>query len=149
MKNVAILGICVLVGIFLSFFLTSGILVRWEQIPSPSQYESEVFASEQNTHSPTEMKQSCAYSTIEFSIFSNTPKDPIECVQIIKNYGDGYGRFAYVRDREGNIWNWSYISSMSATISGICWPIIGFIIGIIIINIRRSEKTHINADDSW
>jgi hypothetical protein len=148
MKNVAILGICVLVGIFISYFLTSGILVRWQQVSSPSEYEAEVISKEEITNNPTEMKQSCDHSMIEFSIFSNTPKDPIDCVQIIKNYGDGYGRLAYVRDIDGNIWGWSYISSMSDSISGICWPIIGLIIGIIIINIRRSEKMHINADDS-
>lgn len=148
MKTVTILGICILVGIFISYFLTSGILVRWQQASSPSEYEAEVFASEQNTHSPTEMKQLCDYSTIEFSIFSNSPKDPIECVQIGNNYPDGYGRSTYARDRQGNIWMWSYISSMSDSITAICWPIIGLVIGIIIINIRQSEKKAVISGDS-
>jgi len=118
-------------GIVFSILYTSGYFERWEKLSSPSTDISDKFSAVQQQDSfLIQITNPCDYSEPEFSILSNSPKNKIDCVQIKHNYPDGQSRETYVRDSNGNIWQWSYLSYFGFN-EVVCLPGYGLIIGLV------------------
>ena len=86
----------------------------------------------------------CDYSEPEFSFFSNSPKDIEDCLQIRTHYPEGYGQETFVRDSNGNIWEWSYLAYFGLN-ELLCYPSYGLLIGLVIA-IATKELTKIQKE---
>ena len=129
-------------GIVFSNVTTSGYFERWKISHLPQDYIVTRFAEAQNT--PLIVTKPCDYSEPEFSIFTNSPKNIEDCLQIKILYPEGEGRDTFVRDSNGNIWEWSYLSYFGLN-ELVCYPSYGLLIGLVIA-IATKELTKIQNE---
>lgn len=139
-KLIAIVFIPVLVGFLASTVYSSGILVRWKLVSSPTAEELGYFSTTINPDGYPEAIQSCDYSMVEFSVLSNKPNDIKDCIQSTYYNIDGNERTTLVRDNAGLVWKWSYLSTAIKLMGNVFWPIVGLIIGVISMFIIRGSK---------
>lgn len=99
-----------LAGLFLAIGLlnisTQGYFEWWKKASFDSQKFSEYFSATDETHYPNgaDVKENCNYSSPEFSKFSNSPNNIVDCAQFIVLYPEGTLRYVFARDDDGNIW---------------------------------------------
>jgi hypothetical protein len=135
-----------LIGFFLAYgivYVTEfGYLERWRKITSPSENIYGYFLATDNTQNHQGgliITNPCDYSKPEFSFISNFPKNISKCVQVTTLYPEGESRNTYVYDRNGTVWEWSYLVYVDLG-AMICWPFIGLLIGVLIAIITRKPK---------
>jgi hypothetical protein len=162
-KIMAIGAIGFLLGLGLWYFSYSGASQSWEKLPAAPQAVSALIPAEQpflfiktsdgsiysysgqqnegwlkdtapeNLGFPYEVTQPCDFSSPEFSLLAKPPKNIKDCFQEKNNAADGYIQDAYVLDRDGSVWEWSYIySSFSDLPRCVCIPSTGFLLGLLI-----------------
>jgi hypothetical protein len=135
------------IGLFLGYVFwnltESGYFQRWEKLSPPPQNIPEYFSlgEEQSSPSPIKIIKPCDYSFPEFSILSNSPQNMVDCVQRSEMYPDGYGRFASVLDGDGNVWQWTYITTAYDSLgSMLCWSGLGLLFGVIIAIVAKKPN---------
>ncbi len=139
-KLIAIVFVPVLVGFLASSVYSSGILVRWKLVSSPTAEELGLFSATKNPDGYPDAIQACDYSMVEFSILSNKPNDIADCIQATYYNIDGNERISLVRDNAGIIWKWSFLSTAIKQMGNVFWPVVGLIIGVISMLIIRGSK---------
>ena len=85
----------------------------------------------------------CVYSSPEFFFLANAPRNIVDCIQLVTPYPDGYGRSAYVLDKDGTLWEWSHLTGAYSNLFLVYFlPGIGIIVGLVvgIIWVRRSHN---------
>jgi hypothetical protein len=89
----------------------------------------------------TRITRPCDLSSSEFRNIKINPENIIDCIQGVTQYPEGIGRYTYVLDINGNIWEWSYIFAGSDTLYALfapyCCSSLGIILGVIIFSKKR------------
>jgi hypothetical protein len=129
-------------GIVFSNVITSGYFERWKVSHLPQDYIVTRFVEAQNTN--LIVTKPCDYSEPEFFIFTNSPKNIEDCLQIKMLYPEGEGRETFVRDSNGNIWEWSHVSHFQLN-ELVCYPFSGLLIGLVIA-VATKELTKIQNE---
>jgi hypothetical protein len=80
------------------------------------------FSSDVNIH--------CDMSSPEFTFLSNYPTNIKSCIQEKVIYMDGFMRYAFILDSNGNIWQWNLTRTPDSLINLIWFSCIGIIIGL-------------------
>ncbi len=82
---------------------------------------------------PFEITRPCKFSSPEFSFLVKHPQNLADCLQLNISYPDGSGRYTFVLDRNGYLWDWSIVDDNYGTLLGILWyPGSGFFTGLLL-----------------
>jgi hypothetical protein len=87
-------------------------------------------------HAPQEVRfpewpgKPCDFASPEFSLLTNRPWLVRACFQSATTYPDGYGRFAYVLDQTGDVWEWSHTTGgLGYEVWPFCFVSLGVVMG--------------------
>ena len=147
-KIIAFGAIGLFLGLGLSSIIESGYFQPWKKLSAPPPNMSAYFSvgEEQNSPTPVKITKPCDFSSPEFSLLSNSPKNIVDCIQRSEVYPDGYGRFASVLDSDGNVWEWAHVVTASDSLSSmICLPSLGLLIGVVIALLAKRQNGIKNA----
>jgi hypothetical protein len=121
--------------------ISNGNTYRYENWHSQGWVEA-VVPKESN---PFEVIKPCNYSSPEFTFLSEYPHNINECIQVKVMYADGFIRYTFILDKDGNIWQWDLTrtpDSLFRLISLSCVGVLfGVIIGLISVNFIHQNKT--------
>jgi hypothetical protein len=151
MRIVKIIGfgaIGLFIGLGLLNIIESGYFQRWKKLSTPPHNVSEYFSTdkEKNSPSPVKITKPCDYLSPEFSILSNSPQNIVDCIQRSEIYPDGYGRFVFVLDNNGSVWEWAHVVTAYDSLStGVCLPGSGLFIGVAIALLANRQNGRNNA----
>ncbi len=162
-----------MIGYGLTWAVSNGYFQTWRQLPSPPAKATALLttvresiyiqAANGQTYRCTEwmdecwirepapatlpdfdaVTRPCVSSAPEFFLFASAPRNAADCLQMTISYPDGYGRSAYILDRDGKIWTWTHIASAYMNfIVAYVFPGLGVIVGLVIgiIWAKRSRK---------
>ncbi len=137
-----------IIGIFLGIGLfhldDSGYFQHWQRLLAAPANISDIFSPEspQYDYPHVQYTKPCNYSSPEFSILANPPKNIVDCIQESEMYADGGTRSAQVIDRSENIWEWSHFTyAYDEQTKMILLPVFGCAIGIVIaLFITKQQK---------
>jgi hypothetical protein len=134
-KTLVLAFVGLFIGLGLAVLSQDGYLQRWEKLNKPSQDILRNFSAPdiQATDHRYQYTKPCDYSSVEFSQFSDPPKNIVECVQVKQQYAETARLETYVRDNSGGIWQWFYYADPANNwLYLLCPSTLGFIVGIII-----------------
>ena len=73
----------------------------------------------------------CDFSSPEFSLLTNRPREIIDCIQDKTTYADGWGEQTYVLDADGVVWEWSHGGTVYSAGGGhILFSCLGMLLGV-------------------
>jgi hypothetical protein len=167
----AIVGL--ILGIFLWQASEVGFAQNWEKLPAPpseiielipgigpslyiktsdgvtyryKNWHNEGWIEEAVPHilpGPIEITRPCDLSAPEFSKLSDPPRDMVDCAQVKIMYAEGYGRYTFLLDANGNIWQ-SQTSRTDTFFTMIFFPgfglFVGASIGVVVAFLLRRQK---------
>ncbi len=146
-----------ILGVGLWFVSELGYFQHWTQLSVDRREAPGYLAAARNSRPPAPpggITDPCDFSTSEFSLLANPPKDIVDCVQRLEVYADGDGRVTYVIDSDGRIWQWEFVrSASSGTFMMMAWALsgllIGGVVGLIAVGLsiylhwRRTSRRHV------
>jgi hypothetical protein len=140
-RAILTIAISFFIGVGIWHITDNGYLQRWEKLPLEVQSISQHFALEEGISSrPTKITKPCDYSMPEFSWFSNSPKNIVDCVQKSEIFADGYLRFTSALDNKAIVWEWKHMKTANESIRQmICFPSAGLIIGVLIAVLTKPD----------
>ncbi len=120
-------------GIGILYLHEAGFFEAWQKEAAPPNDMQAYFSGARNQDNSAggTITNHCDYSLPEFSFISNHPAKIVACAQVTQLYPEAIGRHTFVRDGNGDIWDWSYMSYMSLG-EVVSWPSVGIIFGIIV-----------------
>lgn len=140
LKMLAVVFIPALLAFLIYTLFNSGVLERWRPLTAPTAQELEYLSTvsaggpfflqiNESEHVGRSELRTCDNSDIEFSFLSNHPAAYEQCAQFITYGVDGFNRYSYIRDVQGNVWLWSYGYTAIGEMGKVFWPIVGLIAG--------------------
>jgi hypothetical protein len=106
---------------------TDGDFYQHEKWQEPNWIKVEI---PENPNYPIGFEQPCDFSSPEFSIFSNSPDDIVDCIQIETLAADGSISYTLALDAIGDIWASQITRTAYETVNkSLCLPSLGLLVG--------------------